>query len=182
MHSQFAHGTQRFLLVLKIVFLVLAGALLLVMVVPTVLFFVQSPSSSPTGISGQAYEAQVFAVTSFQGLVALVFAAYGIVLFTLLRRESAAPFVVFSVLMIAIAVFAAFSVQFLIQFARAVFSLCIPSGVFHTFYYVVPQFILVEVVFVLCLVRGLSKENSQNVDSHYSLGEPLVQNSGRYDF
>lgn len=180
-HSQFSHGTSRFLLVLKVVFFFLVFALFVSMCVPTILFYTQSSSNSASGISGAAYEAQVFAVTSFQGLVAIVYAAYGIVLFAMLRRRSAPPFVVWSVFTMAIAVFAAFSVQFFIQFARAVFGLCIPAPVFHAFYYVVPQFILVEVVFVLCLVRGLSKEERQQEHTSNSLDEPLVPSS-RYDF
>jgi hypothetical protein len=156
-HSQFAHGTDRFVFWLRVGMMVLAIAYFLVVIIPLAVYLSSRNSDTVTPGVMIAYSASTWAHVAFQMVLALCFLGYGIALVILLQRANPGEKVqTVSVCLVALSILVVYSLP-LAAFMVRPFGGCLSNGSFWAMAYIVPSCLLSLVVFFLML-QYASKE------------------------
>jgi hypothetical protein len=176
-HSQFAHGTDRFVFWLKVGMLVLAIAYFLVVLVPMAVFLSLRNSDALIPGVNAAYNASIWAHVVFQMMLALCFLGYGIALVILLQRASPGEKVqTVSVCLVALSVLIVYSLP-LAAYMVLPLGGCLSNGSFWAMAYIVPSCLLSLVVFFLML-QYASKEIAAMSQSIGDVSERLLHDIG----
>jgi hypothetical protein len=159
-HSQFAHGTDRFVFWLNVGMLVLAVAYFVVALVPIVVYL--SLRSSPDFDASVmiAFNASIWAHVVFQMVLAVCFLGYEIALVILLQKINPGEKVqTFSMCLISLSILAVYSLPLAAFMVRPLGGCagCLSSGPFFAMSYFVRSCLLSLVVFFL-IVQHASKE------------------------
>jgi hypothetical protein len=157
-HTQFAHGTERFLFWLKFGAIVVSVGDFLGVMVPMAVFLAQRGTSA----SASSYQASIYFHVVFQVFLAVLFLVYGIILVILLNRSRRGDNLQkVYVILIGVAILIVYACPAALFLVRPLGG-CVPSGLFWAFVYIVPTGLLSLVIFFL-LVLYIEKRRADSI-------------------
>lgn len=184
-HSQFPHGTERFLFWLKLGSVVFVVAYALSTIVPTIVFLVTATAtgSLPPSLSSArvAYDASTWTHTGVQLLLSFAFLGYGIAIVFLIQKASHGERLQsVAVLLVSIAIVVAYGGQFGIFLVRPL-GRCVPSWLFWLFGYILPVVLISMVVLYLGLQYARKEISVMASASQEAQGVPLLETPRMYE-
>jgi hypothetical protein len=152
-HSQYSHGTERFMFWLKISIVAFTIAYALSTIIPMIIYFASRVGvlPSPSSTARSAYDASIWTHVGVQLVLSLAFLGYGIAIVALiLKANPGEKRQIVSVISVALAIVIAYASQFSVFLIRPLGG-CIPAWFFWTFAYILPSCLISLVVLYLGL-------------------------------
>jgi hypothetical protein len=179
-HSQFPHGTPRFLFWLKFGMAAFAVAYGLALLIPTILLGALRSGGSLEDWT-RSFDASMWVHLTVQFLLSLAFLGYGITIFVLLRRRAPAKLRERVIaLIVAVAVAFAYVSQLAVFLVRPAGG-CLPLRVFWAIGYILPCALTSTVVLFLIVQYARSEVMAKERVQHLSSQAPLLETPAMYE-